>query len=206
MNQFWDKTFRFPLSPRVGAEMGRSFWIVASLLVGVIAHICYVLFAPGLLFARQLEQSTKGKPYNSFFISSLANQSALLPSATSKSVVGICKFDLGNGSVELNAKLPRSYWTLSVYSQSGRQVYALNDVQAGTSEFKVELAKTKTFFQQLMGNSRAEDATQIENLGWHAETSEPRGIAVIWIPIADELMRPQIESIMAGSTCKVQAP
>jgi uncharacterized membrane protein len=190
----------------VGAEMGRSFWIVAALLTGVIVHICYVLFAPGFLFARQLEHSTTGKPYNSFFISSVADQSALLPAATSKSVVGICKFDLSNGSVELNAKLPRSYWTLSVYSQSGRQVYALNDVQAGTSEFKIELAKTKTFFQQLMGNGRAEDATQIENLGWHAETSEPRGIAVIWIPLADELMRPQIESIMAGSTCKVQTP
>jgi uncharacterized membrane protein len=186
--------------------MGRSFWIVAALLMGVVAHISYVLFAPGLLFSRQLEQSTKGKPYNQFFISSVANQSALLPAATSKSVVGICKFDLGNGTVQLDAKLPRSYWTLSIYSQSGRQVYALNDVQAGTSEFKVELAKTKTFFQQLMGTSRAEDATQIENLGWHAETSEPRGIAVIWIPIADELMRPQIETIMAGSTCKVQAP
>jgi uncharacterized membrane protein len=190
----------------VAAEMGRSFWIVVALLVGAIVHISYVLFAPGFLFARQLEQSTKGKPYNSFFIASPANQSELLPSATSKSVVGICKFDLNNGSVELNAKLPRSYWTLSVYSQSGRQVYALNDVQAGTSEFKVELAKTKTFFQQLMGNGRAEDAIQIENLGWHAETSEPRGIAVIWIPIADELMRPQIESIISGSTCKVQAP
>jgi uncharacterized membrane protein len=181
--------------------MGRGFWIIIALLVAVVSHVSYVLFVPSLVFQRQLRISTDGKQFNTFFIEDPARQTLLLPSATSKSVVGICKFDLSEGSIELNAKLPRSYWTLSIYAQSGRQVYALNDVQAGTSDFKVELAKTKTFFQQLLGSGRAEDAIQIENLGWHAETSETRGIAVIWIPLADELMRPQIIATMEGSTC-----
>jgi uncharacterized membrane protein len=182
--------------------MGRLFWVVTALLVGVVAHVSYVLFAPGILFARQLDQVSGGKPYNQFFVADPAKQTLLLPAASSKSVIGICKFDLKQGMVELNARLPRSYWTLSIYTQSGRQVYALNDVQAGTSEFKVQLSQSPTFFQQLMGNGRGDDATQIENLGWHAETAEQRGIAVIWIPIADELMRPQIEAIVAGSSCK----
>ncbi len=185
--------------------MGRGFWVIIALLIAVVSHVSYVLFVPNLVFQRQLRISTDGKPFNQFFIADPAKQTLLLPSATSKSVVGICKFDLSNGSLELNAKLPRSYWTLSIYAQSGRQVYALNDVQAGTSDFKVELAKTKTFFQQLLGNNRAEDAIQIENLGWHAETSETRGIAVIWIPLADELMRPQIVATMIGSTCGQKA-
>ena len=182
--------------------MERGFWLIVAILVAVITHVSYVLFAPSFSFQRQLSAATDAKPYNQFFVADPANQTLLWPAATSKSVIGICKFDLNAGSVELNAKLPRSYWTLSVYAQSGRQVYALNDVQAGTLDFKVELSKTKTFFQQLVGNSRADDATQIENLGWHAETSEPRGVAVIWIPIADELMRPQVEKIIAGSSCK----
>ena len=188
----------------MGAKLGRSFWIVIAVLVALATHVSYVLFAPGFWFARQLNAATDGHAYNSFFIADVAKQTQLLSSATSKSVVGVCKFNLDKGVVELNAKLPRSFWTLSIYSQSGRQVYALNDVQAGTSEFKIELSKTKTFFQQLMGNGRAEDAPQIENLGWHAETPESRGIAVIWIPISDELMRPQIEAIVAGSNCKLQ--
>ncbi len=182
--------------------MGRGFWVIIAVLVAVIAHVSYVLFFPSLMFQRQLRIATDGKPYNQFFVADSTKQSALLPAATSKSVVGMCKFDLSAGNVELNAKLPRSYWTLSIYAQSGRQVYALNDVQAGTSDFKVELSKTKTFFQQLLGNNRAEDAVQIENLGWHAETSETRGIAVIWIPLADELMRAQFVAAMQGSTCK----
>jgi uncharacterized membrane protein len=186
--------------------MGRGFWVIIALLVAIAAHISYVLFVPSLVFQRQLKISTDARPYNKFFIADPAKQTILLPSATTKSVVGICKFDLSGGNVELNAKLPRSYWTLSIYAQSGRQVYALNDVQAGTSDFKVELSKSKTFLQQLLGNNRAEDSIQIENLGWHAETPEIKGIAVIWIPLADELMRPQIVAAMDGSSCGQKAP
>ena len=184
--------------------MGRGFWIIVALLIGVITHVSYVLFAPGILFKRQLEQTTEGKPYNQFFVANPAKQTDLVPSATSKSVIGICKFDLSAGPIELSAKLPRSYWTLSIYTQTGRQVYALNDVQAGTSEFKVQLSRSQTLLQQLLGNGRGDDANQIENLGWHAETSEQRGIAVFWIPIADELMRAQIQATVAGSICQVK--
>lgn len=182
--------------------MGRGFWVVAALLLGVIAHVSYVLFAPGILFQRQVSLATDGKPYNSFFIANPAKQTLLLPTATSKAVVGICKFDLGQGNIALTAKLPRSYWTLAIYSQTGRQVYALNDVQAGTTDFKIELSRSQTLLQQLFGKSRSEDATQIENLGWHAETSEQRGIAVIWIPLSDQLMRPQIEATLSDSRCE----
>ncbi len=182
--------------------MGRMFWIVIAVLVGVITHVTYVLFLTNYLFTRNLNQTTAGQPYNKFFIADTTKQTGLLPTVTSKSIVGLCKFDLSNGPIALQAKLPRSYWTFSVYSQSGRQVYAMNDVQAGTSEFKVELSKTKSFIEQLMGNGRVDDLTQTENLGWHAETTESRGIAVIWIPISDELMRPQIEAAMKDSSCK----
>lgn len=182
--------------------MGRIFWIVIAVLVGIVTHVSYILFLPGYMFTRSLSEATTGQTYNKFFIADPLKQTALIPSATSKSIVGMCKFDLSKGPVALQAKLPRSYWTFSVYSQSGRQVYALNDVQAGTSEFKVELSKTKSFLEQLFGNGRAEDLTQTENLGWHAETTESRGIAVIWIPISDELMRPQIEASMKESSCK----
>ena len=182
--------------------MGRMFWLMTAVLVGVITHVSYVLFMPSYVFSRHLNQSTDGQPYNQFFIADPTKQTSLLPSATSKSIVGLCKFDLSLGPIELLAKLPRAYWTLSIYAQSGRQVYSLNDVQAGTSEFKVELSRSKSFLEQVLRIGRAEEPTQTENLGWHAETAEPRGIAVIWIPISDDLMRPQIEAVMKGSTCK----
>ncbi|MDE2444895.1 MAG: hypothetical protein KGO94_01870 [Alphaproteobacteria bacterium] len=182
--------------------MGRIFWIFVAALVGLVVHIVYVLFLPSYWFEQQLGRVTEQQTVNAFFIAKPEVQARLLPSTTSQSIVGLCIFDLRSGPVALQATLPRTYWTFSVYSQSGRQVYALNDVQAGTSEFKVELSQTKTFLQQLLGNGRADDVNQVENLGWHAETSESRGIAVIWIPIADEAMRPQIEGVLKHSSCK----
>jgi hypothetical protein len=46
---------------------------------------------------------------------------------------------------------------------------------------------------------------QIENLGWKVETTERRGIAVVWIPLADPLMRANIENTIMASKCRPKA-
>lgn len=184
--------------------MGRLLGLITAGFLGLAVFISYVLFAPGILFQRQLALVTDGQPSNRFFVLDAARQTQLVASTTRMAVVGVCKFDLAAGNIVLQAKLPRAYWTLSIYTQSGKQVYGLNDVQAGAAEFNVELSRSKTFLQQLLANAPAEDAAQIENLGWHAESTERYGIAVVWIPLADELMRPAIEGTIKTSRCDLK--
>jgi uncharacterized membrane protein len=168
-------------------------------------HISYVLFAPGFFFKQKVFSVTDGKPDNSFFILEPQKQALLFPMATGQDVVGVCKYDLAGGQLVLTADLPKAYWTLSIYTQSGKQVYALDDVQAGSSSITIDLSQTKTVFEQLFSNPDAEDAGQIENLGWRVQTTEQRGLAIFWIPLADKLARPRIESIIKSSTCKPKA-
>jgi uncharacterized membrane protein len=181
--------------------MGRLLWVAMVGLVAVATHISYVLFAPGFLFERKLYLTTEGRPENSFFVLSPDKQVQLVPTATPEDVVGICKYDLQGGKLELSANLPRSYWTMSIYTQSGKQVYALDDVQAGSSAISIELSQSRTLLQQLFGSSEGDDANQIEDLGWRVETTERRGLAIVWIPLADQLMRPRIEAIIKESRC-----
>ena len=88
----------------------------------------------------------------------------------------------------------------------GRQVdpSALDDVQAGNNSFTVELTRAKTLLQQLLAKNDGEDGGQIENLGWKVETTKRRGLAVVWIPLSDVLMRGGIEDIIKGSDCKAK--
>lgn len=181
--------------------MGRLLWFAMVGLVAIATHIGYVLFVPGLLFERKLYSTTDGKPDNTFFVLAPDKQAQLYPSATPEDVVGICKYDLMGGHLVLSANLPRSYWTMSIYTQNGKQVYALDDVQAGSSAISIELSQSKSLFQQLFANSEAEDAGSIEDLGWRVETTERRGLAIVWIPLSDELMRPRVEAIIKESRC-----
>jgi uncharacterized membrane protein len=185
--------------------MSRVFWIITAVFLAVAAHISYVLFVPGMIFQKKLFNYTEGKPDNSFFILSPEKQALLFPTATSDDVVGVCKFDLAGGRLVLSAQLPKTYWTLSIYTQSGKQIYALDDVQASTSSFIVDLVLAKTLLQQLFARNDSEDGGQIENLGWKVETTEPRGLAIVWIPLSDSLMRKDIETTINGSRCEPKA-
>ena len=182
--------------------MGRVFWFFTIALVTLATHIAYVLFAPGWFFQRQVYAITDGKPDNAFFVLAADKQAQLFPLATADDVVGVCKYDLGAGKLVLSATLPKMYWTMAIYTQTGKQVYALNDVQAGSSAFTIDLSRSKSMIEQLLSNPEAEDAGQIENLGWRVETSERRGLAIVWIPLADELMRPRVEAIIKDSRCE----
>jgi uncharacterized membrane protein len=182
--------------------MHRVFWFIVAAIIAGAVHLSYVLFVPGMLFQKKLEAETAGKPSNSFFVVAPDQVAQLFPIANANDVVGICKYDLGAGKLVLTARLPRSYWTLSIYTQSGRQIYALDDVQAGSNSFTVDLTSAKTMWQQLSAKNDADDGGQIENLGWKVESTERRGIAVVWIPLADPLMRQNIEATIKASKCQ----
>jgi uncharacterized membrane protein len=185
--------------------MSKLFWTLTVAMIALAAHISYVLFAPTLLFQQKLFLATEGRSDNSFFILAAEKQGQLFPAATVQDVVGVCKFDLGAGQLVLSASLPKTYWTLAIYTQSGKQVYALDDAQAGSNAFTIELSRAKSFFEQVWTAGEADDLDQIENLGWRVETSERRGLAIVWIPLSDELMRKPIEAIIKESRCEPKA-
>jgi uncharacterized membrane protein len=184
--------------------MGRVFWIITTVFIAVASHIAFVLFEPGLIFQKKIHAMSANNGVNSFFILPPEQQSQLVPTATSLDVVGVCAYDLEKGSVVLTAQLPRTYWTLSIYTESGSQIYALDDVQAGSNSFTIDLTRAKTVLQQLFAKNDSEDTGQIENLGWKVETTERRGLAVVWIPLSDAMMRDVTESAIKGSHCNLK--
>jgi len=184
--------------------MGRLFWPVTALFLGAAFHLAYVLFAPSILFHRQLISLTGNAASNTFFLMPPETQAKLVPAATAKDIVGVCLLDLAQGKVVFSANVPKSLWTLSIYSQSGQQIYSINDSEAGTTSFAIELKRAKTFLQQVTGKAEPDDAGQIQNVGWHADVNDRQGIVVLWVPVDDAARRGALEAALKSTKCEAK--
>ena len=186
--------------------MGRVFWFITAALLGLAVHISYVLFVPGVAFEKKLATITQGQQDNDFAVLDPAAQSALVQGASAADVVGLCKLNLSSGKLFLNADLPSTYWTLTVYDSTGQPVYSLTDAQSGAHQFTVDFSKAKGFIEQLFSNGEQEDQLVGDNLGWHAEVGGQRGLAVIWVPVSDPLLRPSVAALVKKTKCVPGAP
>jgi uncharacterized membrane protein len=181
--------------------MMRLFWLATAAVLGLAVHLATILYVPGLTFQHNLRKLTDAAPDNSFFLMKPEAQGALLPTASPQDVVGLCLVDVKDGKVTLSSHMPRGQWMLTIYGASGEQVYSINDVEAGSGAFNIELAPAKGLIEQLRGKAEKEEAGQFENVGWHAELNEQRGVAVLWVPVADTLRRPAIEAAISATHC-----
>ena len=120
--------------------MGRLYWIAAAVLAAIAAHSAFILAAPALSFSRDVTALSSAAGPNRFFILDAAQQAKLFPAYPATSVIGLCAFDVSDGIVTLTATMPDVYWTLNVYSRRGNVIYAVNDSQAGTNTFTLELS------------------------------------------------------------------
>ncbi len=182
----------------------RLFWVVTAVFIAAAAHIITILYLPGMSFARNFSAVSERAGNNAFFVMKPEAQVKILPTATTQDIVGLCQVDVSKGNVVIAAHGLTQLWSLAIYNRSGQQVYGINDVEAGTGDFKVELSKSKSLLQQLTGKPEAEDAKVIDNVGWHAELSENTAIAVLWMPVPDALQRASLESAAKATTCKAK--
>ena len=193
--------FTCPASRSWGAELGRVFWIITAAFIAIAVHISYVLFVPSVAFEKRLSLMMQGQDDNSFAVLDPAVQGTLVQGASPADVVGLCRLNLAAGKLFLNADLPSTYWTLTVYDSAGQQVYALTDAQSGGHQFTVDFSRSKSLSDQLFGKGDAEDALVGDNLGWHAEVSGQKGLAVIWVPVSDALLRPAVADLVKKTKC-----
>jgi uncharacterized membrane protein len=182
--------------------MGRMFWLCMALLIGVAVHIGYILTVPGMIFQQSTASASGDAKINTMQILSKAARLDLLPGYAGESVAAICRFDLAKGKVSLKLNVPPSYWTFAVFTERGRQIYALNDKQAGAETFDVEITRGKSIVGQLVSVGQPEDVVEeITNAAWSVEMIEKNGLALLWVPVSNPLMRPSIEAVVKESKC-----
>ncbi len=177
---------------------GRLFWLAAAVFLCLTLHTGYLLFAPGIALGRSIAASGVAIDAPSFRILPQADQNKLFPTYPKSSVFGLCAYDISKLNARIAAVMPDSFWTLTVYSSTGRVIYALNSEQSGTGTFVVNLNKAPSLFESLL-KSNADELTTLD--GWTVAATEPKGIAVIWVPLREAVQRSAIEAKLAKTAC-----
>lgn len=181
--------------------MARLYWIITAIVLAVAVHAAYMLLAPARAFNRNVERIAGEAGRNAFFVITPNEQNRLFPAFPSTDLFGACAFDVSTAKVALAAQMPRGLWTLTVYSGAGDVVYVLNDRQSGADSFTVTFSLAPSLIEMLQQAGEDTGGTT----GWEVQTPKPKGIAVLWVSIAEPELRPAWEAILRQSSCRTVA-
>jgi uncharacterized membrane protein len=183
--------------------MSKVFWFVLSSLIALAVHISYVLFVPAMQFQSRINDLVPNDGKSQWRVIADSERYNLLPGFSGSGLAAACPLDVSKGTMELELNVPKDYWVLSIYSQSGKQVYALNDKQAGAETFSIVVSRTKSIVDQVFNAAEPEDkVASITNAAWNVSLPDRRGVAVLWIPTGSDGMRSAHTKLVEKSVCK----
>ncbi|WP_185983137.1 DUF1254 domain-containing protein [Aureimonas mangrovi] len=77
-------------------------------------------------------------------------------------IAAACRFTIADGPVRLNAEAPRTFWSASIYSRAGDNLYSINERVALDGAFDLVVGTQAQFEQaRIEGESGYEDAIPV---------------------------------------------
>jgi uncharacterized membrane protein len=175
------------------------FWLAVALLIGAVAHLSYVLIAPSFAMQRLIGAGQDDTPVNRLVLLDAPEQMRLLGETEREAVSAKCLFDISSGELSLAAEMPDTFWSLTVYSDKGADLYTINDRQAGTDKFTL-IVKQAPGLMDLFSSDQSETTRAMSN-GWSVEIPEPKGIAVFWVGLDYPEQRKLFADVLSRSSC-----
>ena len=175
------------------------FWLVVALLIGAVTHLSYVLIAPSFAMQTLMIGDQDNAPVNKFVLLDGAEQARLLGETERDAVSAKCAFDIGNGQMSINAEMPDTFWSLTLYSNNGADLYTINDRQAGTDKFKLTVKRAPDL-ADIFSSDQSENARAMSD-GWSVEVPESKGIAVFWMALDYPEQRKLFIETLSRSVC-----
>lgn len=178
------------------------FWIVSGLVLAVVVHLSYVLLGTRFAVRDMISTPAQAAPNAQFRLLAPDEQLRLLGENQDNAVAGQCGFDLKGGTMAIDVAMPEGFWSLTIYSQSGEEVYSINDRQAGTNRFRLMVKRAPGLLSFFTSDDTPETRPS-QNEGWSAEIDVDRGFAVFWAALDQPELRASIASALERSSCTV---
>ncbi|WP_162918558.1 hypothetical protein [Taklimakanibacter deserti] len=175
------------------------FWLAVAFFIGAVSHLSYVLIAPSFAMQRLIGTGQADTPVNRFVLLDAPEQMRLLGEAEGEAVSAKCLFDISKGELLVTAEMPDTFWSLTLYSDKGADLYTINDRQAGIDRFKLTVKRAPGIIDLLRGDQS--ETTRALSDGWSVEIPEPTGIAVFWMALDYPEQRKLFTDILSRSSC-----
>jgi uncharacterized membrane protein len=176
------------------------YWVFATLLIAVIVHVSLVIFVPRRDMGQRIALASEAKGVNALIVGG-PESGAILGYHAGDAAYAFCPFDLAKGKLVFDAVMPATLWSLTIYSARGENVYSVNSRQAGVDTFQISVKRAPDFLTQITADVESGEI----NDGWQVQTSEDRGLIVVWAAIAESFQRSAVEKELNRSKCYIVA-
>jgi uncharacterized membrane protein len=170
--------------------MQRLFWIVCTGLCALALHLAYILFMPGVEMGNLIQRFAAEKGSNDLALLLPEEARAFFKADYPEMVTAACAFDAAGGPVTIDAAIPDSYWTISIYAAGGELLFTLDDRQAGLDRMRFVVKRPGEDI------GMAPDAEAIT-----VESPHPSGLVLVQARAQEKAYGPRLREAMAASTC-----
>ena len=175
--------------------MTKTFWVVITVLLAIVVHVSYVLFTPRWEMRGRMNRLADGR-INSFRVYPGDDLPALTRRPLKYMLYGGCVIEPGDGAVEMMARIPRAYWSVTVYSPAGDVVYTLNDRHADVDKLAIVFRKKQDAADGGIQAPRLRAGKLIVPL------DDSRVLAVVQAYVRHPGMRQRIMEQLKASSCR----
>lgn len=171
-------------------------FIVGGVLLGGIIHVAIVFLVPyyaGNDAWAQMQRFGRDGQFHTLPIPEAGAEpiGALDP----RMVEAVCRVNLSNGPVRIQAEFPDEFWSVAVFDRRGRNVYSLNDRAAERSRLDLAIL-TPVQMAQLRQDPPASLETAIV-----LELPISAGFVMLRVFVPDDSMLPGAQAALAGANC-----
>lgn len=173
------------------------FWSMAIVLLAAAAHIVTSVFFPRLEREDTVAALMSASKTNTLTV--LEDETKLkeiLRGVPTDMAFAICPYDISEKPISISAPLPGTYWAVSIFEPSGRNIYTLNDTQVGTDNFAAVIIQGEA------KTAAEEDTSKRQGGGIVIHTTEAQGVVVIRAFVEDRAARKSAHRALAETVCE----
>jgi len=175
-------------------------WILGGILLGGIVHLATVLAMPQAATQDAYSRLVPLTPVNAMVpLATPTAQASIMPFMDPAFAAAVCRYDLSNGSIKLNAPVSQAYTSVTFYTRNSVAYYAINDRAAGRRAIELDLMTAEQHAQV----PEEEDVTAADRLIIESPTTT--GLIVLRALAPEPGLMPMARRALAGAQCHIEA-
>ncbi|MDJ0931812.1 hypothetical protein [Breoghania sp.] len=171
-------------------------WLIGGLMLGGIIHIIAVILVPYFTTEDAWARVARFGPDAQFNVLPEVKPGAEpLPMLDPAMAHAVCRFSLDDGPIRLNATIPYTFWSFSLFNERGETTYSFNDRTSGEGKLAM-LALTSSQLSMLRENPPDDLESLIV-----IETEDNHAFALLRAFIPDKRREKDIDAALAKAKC-----
>jgi uncharacterized membrane protein len=174
-------------------------WILGAILLGGIVHLATVLVMPRAATQDAYSRLVPLTPVNAMVpLAAPVAEKSIMPFMDPAFATAVCRYDLANGSIKLNAPVSQAYTSVTFYTRDSVAYYAINDRAAGRRAIELDLMTP----EQHAEVPEEEDVTAADRLIIESPTTT--GLILLRALAPEPGLMAMARGALAGAQCHIQ--